>query len=49
MWRNKPIYFEDRYPYFSNSIPADRYSKEEAKEIIENAKTVLKWIKKNLN
>jgi len=40
-----PIYFEERYPDFSDTIPAEKFNKEEIDDFLEKAKEVLEWIK----
>ncbi len=40
-----PIYVEDRYPDFSDTIPAKRFLEVEIKEFFGKAKEAMKWIK----
>lgn len=42
-----PVYVEVRYPE-GNELPADKINKDEAERILELAKEVLLWIKKQL-
>lgn len=42
-----PVYVEVRYPE-GNELPADKINKDEAERILEFAKEVLVWIKKQL-
>ncbi len=42
-----PVYVEVRYPE-GNELPADKINKDEAEEILEMAKEVLLWIKRQL-
>ena len=43
-----PIYTEDRYPDYSNIIPAKKFKEEEVKNFLNKANEVVKWTKKNL-
>lgn len=43
-----PIYIEDRYPDYSDVIPAKKFAVEEVKEFIKKAQEVLKWTKVQL-
>ena len=40
-----PIYVEDRYPDFSDIIPAKKFNEDEIKDFLEKAEKTLKWIK----
>ena len=42
------IYLESRYPDMSIKIPGKKFSKEEAKNFIQETDKILRWIKKNL-
>ena len=42
------IYTETRYPDMSGQIPANRFSRKEAKEFIDGATEVILWIKNHL-
>lgn len=43
-----PIYFEDRYPDFSDIIPAKKFSDKEVDEFIKKAEKAIRWIKTKL-
>ncbi len=43
-----PIYAEDRYPDFSEVIPAKKFSDKDIKQFLKKAERAIKWIKKNL-
>ena len=42
------IYVEDRYPDYSDVIPAKKFVKEDVEEFIKKAQEVLRWIKTQL-
>jgi HEPN domain-containing protein len=44
-----PIYVEDRYPDFSDTIPAYKFKGKDIREFLEKARTVLKWTKSQIN
>ncbi len=44
-----PIYTEDRYPDYSDVIPAKKFKQEEVEDFFNKSKEVIKWIKKNLS
>jgi HEPN domain-containing protein len=37
-----------RYPNAANAIPSELYSESKARELVERAKRVLEWVKRNL-
>ncbi|MBU2099713.1 HEPN domain-containing protein, partial [Candidatus Micrarchaeota archaeon] len=41
-----PHYIQTRYPDAANAIPKDAYDEEIAEELIEKAKEVFEWSKK---
>lgn len=43
-----PIYVEDRYPDFSDVIPAKKFAEKDIKQFLKKAEKALKWIKKQL-
>lgn len=43
-----PIYTEDRYPDFSDIIPAKKFEEKDVKDFLNKAKEVIKWTKENL-
>ena len=43
-----PIYFEDRYPDFSDIIPAKKFSDKDIEEFIKKAEKAIRWIKTKL-
>lgn len=43
-----PYYTETRYPDFSETIPAEAFSKKEIEEVIKLSEEVLKWVRKSL-
>lgn len=43
-----PIYTEDRYPDYSDVIPAKKFKQEEVEDFLNKSKEVIKWIRKNL-
>lgn len=43
-----PIYVEDRYPDYSDTIPAKKFSGEDVKEFVKKAQKVILWIKAQL-
>ena len=43
-----PIYIEDRYPDFSDEIPAKKFEEDDVKDFYKKAKLIIKWIKKQL-
>jgi len=43
-----PIYTEDRYPDYSDIIPAKKFQESEVKDFLYKSKEVLKWTKENL-
>ena len=43
-----PIYAEDRYPDYSDIIPAKKFQEEEIRGFLNKSKEVLKWTKENL-
>jgi len=42
------VYTETRYPDASDIIPADRFTKEEAKAFIEKAEEIIRWIENKI-
>jgi len=42
-----PIYAEDRYPDYSDIIPAKKFEEKEVKDFLNKAKEVVKWTKEN--
>ena len=44
-----PIYAEDRYPDFSDTIPAKKFTEKEVRDFLNKSKEVVKWTKENLN
>jgi len=43
-----PIYLEDRYPDFSETIPAKKFTRKEVEEYFKKARKAIIWIKKQL-
>ena len=43
-----PIYLEDRYPDFSETIPAKKFTQKEVEEYFKKARKAVTWIKKQL-
>ena len=43
-----PIYLEDRYPDFSETIPAKKFTQKEVEEYFKKARKAIIWIKKQL-
>jgi HEPN domain-containing protein len=43
-----PHYIVSRYPDASNGIPAELYTKQTARDLLEKATEVLKWVKEML-
>jgi len=43
-----PIYVEDRYPDFSDIIPAKKFADKDVKEYLRKAERAIKWIKTQL-
>ena len=43
-----PIYTEDRYPDFSDVIPAKKFAEKDIKQFLKKAEKVIRWIKRNL-
>ncbi len=43
-----PIYTEDRYPDYSDIIPAKKFEEKEVSDFLNKAKEVVKWTKESL-
>lgn len=41
-------YIMSRYPNAANAIPSDLYTKNKAEDLVERARRVLLWVKRNL-
>jgi len=44
-----PIYVEDRYPDFSDVIPAKKFAETDIKDFIKKSKKAIKWIKAQID
>ena len=43
-----PIYAEDRYPDYSDTIPAEKFSANDIVEFLNKTEVIIKWIKEQL-